>query len=106
MKDLLAVAESLGLPCAQIQFYPEKIPKLPYVIVYPMSTDNVYADDAVREMLVPYQIMLYTERRDIPLEKRMQSALNEARIPWSRFHTEDDEGHAIVAVYETTATEE
>lgn len=98
--------DSLGLPYAQIQFYPERVPKLPYVIVDPMSTRNVFSDGVVRKLLVPYQIMLYTERRDVPLEQRVQAALTEARIPWERFHTTDDEGHAVVAVYETTVTEE
>ena len=106
IKDLLAVLAGLDLPYAQIQFYPEHIPKLPYVIVEPMSTRNVFADGLVHKLLVPYQVMLYTERRDVPLEQRVQDALNEAGIPWERFHTVDDVGHAIVAVYEVTVTEE
>lgn len=106
IKDVLAVIADVGLPCAQIQFYPEHLPEQPYVIVSPMSTRNVFGDGIVRKLLVQYQIMLYTQRRDIPLEQRLQDALTEARIPWERFHTTDDEGHSVVAVYETTVTEE
>lgn len=106
IKDVLDVVEGVGLPCAQIQFYPEHLPEEPYVIVNPMSTRNSFGDGVVRKLLVQYQIMLYTRRRDIPLEKRLQDALTEAHIPWERFHTTDDEGHSVVAVYETTVTEE
>lgn len=106
VRDLLAVLSDVGLPYAQVQFYPERVPRLPYVIVDPGSTRNVFADGTVRKSLVPYQLLLYCERRDVPLEKRLQDALTEARIPWERFHTTDDEGHAVVAVYETTVTED
>lgn len=106
IKDLLALLDGLGLPYAQVQFYPEKVPKLPYVIVWPLPTDSVYADGKVHKLLVPYQLLLYTARRDMGLEKRLQGALDEANIPWDRSHGQDDEGHAVVVTYETTVTED
>ena len=106
LKDMLALLDSLKVPAAPIQWAPSEAPELPYIVLVPQTTKNVFADGGVRQEVTPYLVELYTRRRDVPLEKRLQSAFDDAGIGWERYHTTDKNGPVVIAVYTVTLKEE
>lgn len=106
LKDLLAALDSLGLPYVQIQWYPATTPDLPYVVVFPESTDNVGADNVVSYSPVRYLVDLYTRYRDMELEAQMQAALTEAGIYYERSTTVIPDGYAILTRYTVRLVED
>lgn len=105
LRDLLDALDTLGIPFTQIQWSPKLAPELPYVVVVPESTRNVFADGIVKAAPVAYFMELYTRERDVPLEKRVQDALDDAGIGWNRYHTVDDDGPVVITVYNMTLSE-
>lgn len=105
VRDLLAALGDLGIPYTQLQWPQGAAPSLPYAVLVPNGSRNVFADGAVRFAAVPYLVEVYTRERDVPLEKRVQAALDGAGIGWERYHTTDSEGPVVVTVYSMTLTE-
>lgn len=103
--QVVAICDELGLPVTHLQWYPKKAPKLPYVVLVPHKTRNRYMDNAVGEKRVRYDLELYGRERDVPLELRMEAALDGVGIGWSRDHFTDPDGPTVCAVYSMTLTE-
>ena len=95
-----------GFPTTQMMWYPKQAPPLPYTVLMPLPTDNVFADGSVYKEVAPYHIELYMRVRDIPKEKQLEALLDGAGIPWDRYHTTDENGMCIIAVYSVTLTED
>lgn len=106
LSDLFAACEAAGLPYAQLQWPQGRAPDLPYVVVVPDDTRNVFSDGTVRASPVSYMAELYSSDRDVPLELRFQSALDARGIGWNRYHTTDPSGPVVIAVYQMTLTEQ
>lgn len=105
LKDLLSALRAVGLPYTQIQWPQGKAPDLPYAVLVPDGTSNRFADGSPLCVPVGYTVEVYTRERDVPLEKRVQAALDDAGIGWQRYHTTDPDGPVVLAVYSMTLTE-
>ncbi len=106
LTDLVAALEGEGLPVAQIRWFPNEAPDVPYCVLRPLSTNNVYADGVVKATYVPYYLYVYTQRRDIQLERTIQGLLDSMGIAWSRDTFEDFEGDWMFVSYSITLIEE
>lgn len=104
--EVVAVCDGLGIPVTHMQWWPKKAPKLPYAVLVPHKSRNRYGDNVVLEERIRYDLELYASERDVPLEKRVQAALNGAGIAWSRDHFTDPDGPTVCAVYSMTLTEQ
>ena len=101
---LVSELQANGLPVAQMQWYPQEAPDYPYCTLVPQGTDNVASDNAVIYSPVPYELNVFTEVRDIPLEKRVQALLESMGIFWQRDNFLRNNG--VIAVYEITLIED
>ena len=104
--DVVALLKEGGFKTTQMMWYPKQAPNLPYVVLVPLPTENMFADSRLYKKIAPYHIELYQRERDVPTEKRLEAILNEARIPWERYHSTDENGMVVIAVYTVTLTEE
>lgn len=104
LTDLVAELQSNGFPVAQMQWYPKSAPDYPYCTLVPQGTDNMFTDNSVIYSPVPYELCVFTETRDIPLEKTVQALLESMGIPWQRDNLARNDG--VVAVYSITLIEE
>lgn len=104
LTDLVAELQNSGFPVAQMQWYPQKAPAYPYCTLVPMGTENMFSDNTVIYSPVPYELNVFTEARDIPLEKQVQSLLESMGIGWQRENYMRNDG--VVATYEITLIEE
>ena len=68
-----AVLMSVGYPVAFSHF--EKPPPLPYLVYLTPYESNLYADDAVCVSAIHYQVELYTAKKDIDAEQKVEAAL-------------------------------
>lgn len=99
LKEVLALLDELGLPYVQIQWSPASAPDLPYVVLVPQQSRPTPADNTVNYLAVRYSIELYTRYRDMELEARIQAALEQAGIYYSRATTVIPDGYAILTRY-------
>lgn len=106
LSALFAAADATGLPYAQLQWPQGRAEPLPYLVIVPESTSNVFTDGTVRCAPVNYLAELYSAERDVALEQRFQAALDAEGIGWQRYHTTDADGPVVIAVYQMTLTEQ
>ena len=74
-KELKTLLESIGLPVAYHHF--TKPTKPPYMVFLRDSNDNLSADNSVYHKVLNYQIELYTDKKDIVLEERVETLLKD-----------------------------
>lgn len=104
LTELVSVLQENGYPVAQMQWYPKSAPDFPYCTLVPLGTNNTFTDNNVAYSPVPYELNLFTETREIAVEKRFQSLLESIGVPWQRSNYFRNEG--VVACYEITLIEE
>ena len=72
-------------------------PELPFICYLATDTTNLAADCKVYQVVQDVDIELYTETKDLTSEKALESALNNASIPWdkSEDYLEDQQCYMI-----------
>ena len=101
LTDLLSALDSTGIPFTQIDWEDQTEPDMPYVVLVPDDTSNWFADGGVIETPVLYLVELYTRVRDVPNERLVQDALNDANIGWQRTTVPLPDGRAIMTRWYT-----
>ena len=83
--------------------FPEnEAPALPFICYFVTGSDNTIADNRV---FVPHQnvtIELYTRNKDVTSEELLESALNNASIPWEKFEDYISSEHCYQITYSIT----
>lgn len=104
--EVVTLLDGMGIENTDLQWAPRKAPPLPYAVLVPHKTRNRYADGIVWAKRVSYDLELYCRERNVPLEQRLEAALDGAGIGWSRDHFTDPDGPTVCAVYTMTLTEQ
>lgn len=104
--DVLSIMDGLGVPATHLVWSDQKPPPLPYAVIVPHESRSIYADGHVLRRLRRYDIELYSRQRDVPLELRVQAALDEAECAYSSDVVADEDGSYVITYLSTTLTEE
>jgi hypothetical protein len=100
-KQLNTLLKSTGYPVAYYQF--EKPPNIPF-IVYMDGGSDVYGDDFSNKITVQnYVVELYTDKKDLTAEGKVESVLNFTGFNKSENYIDSEKLYQIV--YEFTTTE-
>lgn len=93
IKNILESVLGVG----QVAFleFPEKVAP-PYAVYYSTGADTFAADNIAYFQAIPINIELYTDLKDIGLEKRIETALTENEI----FYTKSETGIPSEKVYQ------
>lgn len=75
----------------------DKDATLPYIVYREVSSRTINADDFARAIVNTMQLELWTERKDLALERKAEHAL--APFPWSRTYTWDAEERVRESIY-------
>ena len=104
--DAVSVLSSEGIEVRQMRWRAIKDLQLPYALLVPGDPHQLSTADGIAHEYREYDIQLYTERRDIALEKRVTAALREAgiRTPMPDVVL-DANGPAYIAYYHVSLTE-
>lgn len=73
---------------------------LPFICYLETGTDNVFADNKVHHVKRAIDIELYTENKDTASETLVETALNNACLPWNKTEDYIDEEQCYQIIYE------
>lgn len=104
LKDLNALLISaIGTGKVAYRAFPVgKAPKLPFVCYLVDGTNNFVADNRVYKVITKINIELYTSKKDITSEKKIEDALNDASIVWDKTeeYLDDEQCYEILYTIE------
>lgn len=82
-KELIGnVLASLGVPCANETWWPDKPPALPYVILCCEGISTRQSDNLNHSRVTRYRLELYTHGRDEALESAMETAFTHCGLSY------------------------
>lgn len=100
LPDLKSILKELNLPIAYRCFAPGQVPALPYIVYYADEDVAFYADDIVYHEGYAVTIEVYTEYKDIELEKRVKQLLNDNQLSYESYESFLDSEGMYLKAYE------
>lgn len=100
------IFDGLGIPCTQLVWKGRKAPPPPYVVLVPHESRHSYKDGSVWRKARRYDMELYCRERDVPLEQRIEAALDAAGVAYSSDVFIDEENKYFLTYFSTTLTEQ
>lgn len=76
-KEVFQIVKSIGFPTAYHHFEEGQEPEKPYLVYLYPGTNNFSADGTVYQGINQLDIELYTERKELEAEKRVEAVLKE-----------------------------
>ena len=87
MDKILSILNALGIPFAYDHFAQGESPDTPFICYLIPSSDNFSADGVAYYKINQYNIELYTDLKDLSLERKLEEALDEASIFYNKSET-------------------
>lgn len=87
MDKILSILNALGIPFAYDHFAQGESPDPPFICYLIPSSDNFSADGVAYYKINQYNIELYTDLKDLSLERKLEEALDEASIFYNKSET-------------------
>lgn len=104
IKGLRTVLDSTGLPVTYHSWKssdPDKpVPSLPYIIYYLKNSNNMGADNKVYHKQNHYNIELYSDKKDIVSEQKLEDAFDSASIFYEKTESYIDSENMFEVLYE------
>lgn len=82
LSELSRLLEATGYPVAYREFDVENSepPSLPFIVYYENNSDNFAADNMVYKKIKDVRIELYSDRKDLAAESKIEKFLDENRV--------------------------
>lgn len=87
MEKILSILRGLGIPFAYDHFAQGESPDPPFICYLIPASDNFGADGKVYHQIDQFNIELYTDLKDLSLERKIEEALDEASIFYNKSET-------------------
>ena len=100
LADLYAALRTTGYPVANIKFSVAVAP--PFIILASPGTENIIADNTVYQKIETLDIELYTDKRDLIAEEKVEEVLKNLELPWDRNAFYIGEEKLLNTIYEVT----
>ena len=102
IKGLKSVLDSTGLPVVYHSFESSglKVQSPPYIIFMLKNSDNTGADNRVYYKQNNYNIELYTNKKDIATEQKLEDAFDSASIFYDKTESYIESEHMFEILYE------
>lgn len=98
LSELATILKATGYPVAYSHFKSEQTtPFICYTVAY---SSNFIADNKVYERIDNVQVELYTSKKDLVAEKKVEEALNNSDLPYQSIETFLDEEAVFQIIYE------
>ena len=102
-KQISDMIEGFGLPFAYYEF-PETQEAPPFICFLFTDSDDLLADNTNYAKIRPLSIELYTDNKDFALEQRIETALNESGLVFTRSEIYIDSERMFQVTYNTSVT--
>ncbi|MGR3774585.1 hypothetical protein ACT1UG_02310 [Bacillus paramycoides] len=102
--ELTKILEATGYPVAYSHFTatPGKpVPKPPYICSLVDGSSNMMADNKVHHQISDVSIELYTTKKDLVAEAKLEKALDDHEIPYESFEAFIESEKMYQKSYET-----
>ena len=87
MDKLLAIVQEIGYPNAYDHFTEGEAPELPYILYLVSESNNFAADNYAYFKVNEVHIELYTDRKDLTAEQKVEAVLDRHGIFYNRSET-------------------
>ena len=87
MDKILSILNALGIPFAYDHFAQGESPNPPFICYLIPGTNNFSADGVAYYKIDQFNIELYTDLKDLSLERKIEEALDEASIFYNKSET-------------------
>ena len=87
MDELLAIVQEIGYPNAYDHFAEGEAPELPYILYLVPESNNFAADNYAYFKVNEIHIELYTDRKDLAAEQKVEAVLDRHDIFYNRSET-------------------
>ena len=87
MDKILSILNALGIPFAYDHFAQGESPDPPFICYLIPGTNNFSADGVAYYKINQFNIELYTDLKDLSLERKIEEALDEASIFYNKSET-------------------
>jgi hypothetical protein len=77
--ELQQLLEQTGFPVIYSHFKNQP-PSIPYICCRTVGTENFFADNVIFQEVIPVDIELYTEKKDLIAEKKIKEVLQANKI--------------------------
>ena len=84
MEKILSILRGLGIPFAYDHFAQGESPDPPFICYLIPGTNNFSADGVAYYKINQFNIELYTDLKDLSLERKIEEALDEASIFYNK----------------------
>lgn len=99
--EVFTMLQEVGVPVAYYQFPDDTPQELPFIcFIYPNRNDSL-ADNSNYKKIEHLVIELYTDNKDIVLEKALESVLEDHGLVYTRDEEHLDDERMFEEVYET-----
>lgn len=102
--ELTKILEATGYPVAYSHFTAtpgKSVPKPPYICFLVDGSDNLMADNKVYHKINDLNIELYTIKKDLSAEARLEKVLDDHEIPYESYEIFIESEKLFQKVYET-----
>lgn len=108
MKQILDILDDIGLPFAYDHFAEGETPRLPFVCYTIPSTDNFSADGKVYKRIDEINLELYTDRKNIDIEEKIEDVLGKHEIFYEKYEAwmETEKLYQVLYLFDLIKQEE
>ena len=103
IEDLKTILEETGFPVAYSHFVESEnhfLPTPPFICYLITFSSNFLADNKTYKSIENVQIELYTDRKDLDAETKVENVLNANEIPFATTETYIDSEQLFQKIYE------
>jgi hypothetical protein len=100
-KDVIKVVEEIGVCSAYHHFAEGEAPKPPFLVYLYPKTDNFSADGVVYLKINKLDIELYTDKKDVSLEEKVEAVFTKHGIFYEKSETWIESEKLYEVLYET-----
>lgn len=101
VSELNSILKSTGYPVAYTVF--KTTPKPPFIVFIETGTDNFFADTKTYKKISAWRVELYTNKKDLNAEKKVEAAL--ADLCWNKSETYINDENVFENIYEFETVE-
>lgn len=98
--EIKTMVDQIGIPAAYHHFEVENAINPPFICWLIPGSNNFSADGVVYHEINILNIELYTEKKDVEYEKKVEDVLNQNEIFWEKFETYIESENLYEVLYE------
>lgn len=96
--ELYQALKAIGYPVAYLHF--ENPPQPPYLVYLFTYSSDLMADNQNYVEVSNFQVELYTNKKDLAAERKVQDKLKELKLPYTKTETWIDSEKLFQVIYE------